>query len=194
MQTDKVTPNSRPIREPPAVIALLSTLVSSYPSQSTYHGLLRSFPVHIVPATSIGRRWLKSLAFALRSSNFYQLHRLATPAHWPPFLHLNRDRPAARFPRSQLASLAGAALLSRLQEKAQLHTWAILRVVYPQFACQTGSPTRSWLARSLRLSPRVIGDDDGEVELDVWLSSRAGEGEIKLKEGVEGRWVVVKKS
>jgi hypothetical protein len=191
--TDPTPAPLSPPRDTPSTIALLGILVLSYPSQSTHAKLLRSFSDRGFSPTSINGQWLKSVASALRTSNFFRVDRLTSPPNRPPLFDSSPSQTRSGCPIAQLGSLAGNALLDRLRDKARPHTWTVLRVAYPQFACQAGSPTRQWLARSLRVSG-VTSGGNGEVALDGWLSSRSEAGEIKLKEGVEGRWVVVMKS
>jgi hypothetical protein len=195
-EVDKQVDPSRSVhstaaRQASSTIALLSTLVASYPSQTTHHKLLRSFSQHVLSPKSPNILWLKSITSALRSSNFYQLDRLTRPSNQSTFLDDTVIASVRGCPRSQLASLAEALLLSQLREKTRLRTWAVLRVAYPQFACPEKSETRPWLVRSLRLS---TGEGDAEATLDMWLSSRAEVGEVKLVDRIKGRWMVVKKS
>jgi hypothetical protein len=194
--------NNQARQEASACIALLSTLASSYPSQSNFNGLLRPFSENILPKMSGNRAWIDALARALRLSNFHQIHLLTTigSTGHPNFLSSRTLIGSPKgCPRLSLPNLAGWTLLAQLRGLVRQKSWMVLRAAYPQFACQAGSATRRWLVRRLVLDVEgsAVHEEDEKADqasLDLWLSSCGANGEIKPKEGVDGRWVVVKKS
>ncbi|KZT09259.1 voltage-gated potassium channel [Laetiporus sulphureus 93-53] len=103
---------------------------------------------------------------------------------------------------SNLALEALCTLIDSLRAKARETTWRVLRSAYRELHClppnstsKGPSSTSEWLAHSLTLASiwddDAIADDNYVAKLvDEWLTRKCAEGEIRQKEGVEGRWTV----
>lgn len=120
------------------------------------------------------------------------------------------DKPEAAHQRagpSNLALEAMCILVEGIRAKARATAWFILRSAYRELHClplpvnppkagaEEPSPTTEWLARSLALhSLGSTAADVGEIMqmVDEWLAQRCDQGEVKRKEGAEGRWIVCK--
>ncbi|KAH9936591.1 uncharacterized protein B0H18DRAFT_974534 [Fomitopsis serialis] len=106
-----------------------------------------------------------------------------------------------------LALEAMYTLVEGVRAKARATVWLIMRSAYRELHClpppvnssKTGaeepSPTSEWLARSLAL--HSLGSTAADVNemmqmVDEWLAQKCDQGEVKRKEGAEGRWIVCK--
>ncbi|TFY62514.1 hypothetical protein EVJ58_g3817 [Rhodofomes roseus] len=102
---------------------------------------------------------------------------------------------------------AMCTLVEGIRDKARATAWLVMRSAYRELHCvplpvsapkttdKEPSPTSEWLARSLALRP--LGPLTADVSemmrcVNEWLEQKCGEGEVKRKEGPEGRWVVNK--
>lgn len=182
-------------------VSLLYYLVTTYPSQSRYSESLGSIPHSLLPADTRG--WLRELTRALRQHNYAKLEQLTERSTAARALIVDSLR---AMPSSEpkpgappdLAMETLCSLLDSLRSRVRDTTWAVLRSAYRELSCPkptdaTLSLTRDWLLRSLLLrnvTPEV--DRHDEALLDSWIQQRISLGELRAKEGVEGRWIVCK--
>lgn len=185
-----------------SVTSLLHFLVAAYPSQMRFSEHLGTIPkAHLPPETG---KWLGDLTRALRQHNFARIDRLSARSAvshclpTPTALTAPRGAPFAGAP-ADLASEALYTLLDSLRAKARDTTWLILRSAYRELSCpipKDASPsfTRDWLVRSLALRGVASKNEKAgdEVLLDAWIAERASKGELRAKEGMDGRWIVAK--
>lgn len=190
-------PPPHPNRLLTVLISLLHHLVASYPSQSTYEQYLDTIPSSFLPKASEPRRWIDSVARSLRTRNIIKFDRLTDmTALLPLFQPLEAGENASKLPpptmkATTLAQKALCCLVDSLRQCAQETAWDVIRAAYREFACQQGSDiTRDWLERSLCL--KSVSSLGVSVALDEWLEKRASVGQVRPKEGVEGRWIVCK--
>lgn len=195
----KTPPHATKSRQYATVASLLHFLITAYPSQSRYSEHLSSIPTDYI--SSGVRSWLRELTRALRLHNFAWLERYTSRD-----VLLDRlDCASIGVPRNEsnaprdLATEALATLLDALRSKASVTTWAILRSAYYELSCPTPSEgtsslTRDWLLRSLLLCDVAFKEDadDDTAILDTWIQGKHKLGELRPKEGVEGRWVICK--
>jgi len=199
---------------PTAVLSLLHNLVSGYPSQSRYFEQLHSLPRTFMPRTSDAYRWLCELTRCLRGRNYARLNSLTCPEVFRSFAPTpveSHEADAAakkgtetrgQDHRRDLYSQAMGTLVNALREKARETAWLVLRSAYREFACPPAAgselpdDTSQWLARSLVLLPAGSGNEQKRAvaikAVNEWLEERSKEGEVRKKDGMEGRWVVCK--
>lgn len=182
------------------VASLLHFLVAAYPSQSRYFEHLSTIPrTFLSPET---QRWLKDLTRALRQRSYAILGQMTSRSSALAALHIDKEAETGKSTMdnpSYLALEAIFTLLDTLRAKARDTTWAIVRAAYREFYCPvtndpTPPPVRDWLVRSLALQPvasRKEDVDDAKL-LDIWIQERVTCGELRQKEGVEGRWIICK--
>ena len=185
-----------------AIASLLHFLATAYPSQNRYFEHLATVPTALLRPDAL--RWLKDLTRSLRQQNFARLEQLTSRSAVIKALPEEaRPRPSSETSTtgapSNLALEALCTLLDVLRSRARDTTWAILRSAYRELSCPkpTGDAvlsTREWLLRSLAL--RNVGfikdGSDDETLLDLWMQQRVTLGDLRAKEGIEGRWIVCK--
>ncbi|KAI0795253.1 hypothetical protein BC629DRAFT_1506416 [Irpex lacteus] len=196
----------------PMVASLLSSLhflVAGYPSQSRYFEHLHSLPPPFLPESCPARSWLQDLARTLRTRNYSRQESLTSRETCQGVLK------AAGAPRAaddahpshkysypiDLVLESMCTLMDSLRTKARETNWLVLRVAYRELSLPKPSdsdpaPTRLWLYRSLALGSVARASHSGTIDaislLDAWIESRQAQGDIRAKEGVEGRWTVTK--
>ncbi|KAI0655385.1 hypothetical protein C8Q70DRAFT_923777 [Cubamyces menziesii] len=205
-----------PSARPSTVILLLHHLVSSYPSQLTFHthlrqlhpalqGVLRARApesadrdcARVSPAgLSSAHEWLTELARCLRRRNYARLDALSRHAVYASLSGSSQE--AADRETPDLALEAIRALVHSLLDKARGTTWNIVRTAYREInlkAVPSGTTsedtTAMWLARSLALDRP---SEEAYKIVDAWLDERRVKGEARRKEGegMVGRWILVK--
>ncbi|KAF7298754.1 hypothetical protein MIND_00822900 [Mycena indigotica] len=194
------TPASVSSPEALTLICLLQHLVTSYPSQTAFHTALQAVPLTCFPFDCPERRWVNQLARYLRAGNYTKADQLSGVS----FLKL----PMAM--SDPLAKKAVVHLVEALRVKARETAWRTIRTVYREISISassqtdSSSDTKAWLLHSLLLrSPKVDEDVSGLEEslqqlnlssdaLDRWLESEQSKGNVAKKEGVEGRWILVR--
>jgi hypothetical protein len=188
--------------ESSTVVSLLHFLAIGYPSQSRYMEHLGSVPKAFLSA--VPRRWLRDLTCALRQHNFARLERLTTRASALKALRLDpevdiKSRNSTTEGPANLVLEAMCTLLDSLRARARETAWAVLRSAYRELSCPRPSEaapshTRDWLLRSLTLQAVAYkkARDKDDTLLDEWIQQRVSSGELRPKEGVDGRWIVCK--
>lgn len=151
-----------------------------YPSQAVFHERLRFLPSSHLPKDSTARAWLLSIARALREVNYTQFELISQARSYATFIH-----PPADHVKPHLSTRALETLIAALRAKARERTWAVMRSAYRELWCHEGSETTAWLGRCLCLE-----EGDGRMPVDRWLEVKEKEGQVKKKEGLEGRWTV----
>lgn len=92
---------------------------------------------------------------------------------------------------SKLALDAVLCLLDRLRQKAAESSWAIIRSAYREFSMdEEAEGTKTWLSRSLSLES--IYHSEHSISAADWMERKVSLGNVRKKEGCEGRWVVCK--
>jgi len=167
------------------LIALLSRLDSSYPSQREYYEDRQRFLssgciAHDSPTVS----WLASLAGAIRSCNYYKVEALTRPKIYKPLLD-SRSRKSSEG-AVDLDSSSVCTILSSLHDRLRDRSWPILRVAYREMTCLPKvTNTSEWLERSLIL-------DSSKTTVETWFREQSEKGNVKAKEEVEGKWIIIK--
>ncbi|KZT67225.1 hypothetical protein DAEQUDRAFT_673608 [Daedalea quercina L-15889] len=192
-----------------ALLSLLHHLVLGYPSQNRYHEHLHSLPRTLLPRDHPAHRWLGQLTRCLRVSNYARLQELTDHSAFEQFFLISISQQADRGAErpSNLALEAMCTLVKGILAKARATAWLIMRNAYREIHCASPpagtqevgraelSPTSQWLARSLALRPLACGGievDDIVKVVDEWLSHKCADGEVRRKEGAQGRWIVCK--
>lgn len=188
------------------LLASLHFLCFGYPSQSRCFEHLHSLPDSFLPKYHPVERWLRDLMRTLRLHNYSRLEDLTSREVCERVLkQAGYASPRATIKtRSSTVDLileALCTLVNALRLKARETSWLVLRTAYRELSLPKPSdtdpaPTRAWLCQSLALKS-VKGDAGSSITdvvtlLDTWVESRQAQGDIKPKEGVEGRWIVVK--
>ncbi|OCH85961.1 hypothetical protein OBBRIDRAFT_890823 [Obba rivulosa] len=199
----------------PVLLALLHALHTTYPSQRGFHEQVRALPPAFLPRSSDAHHWVHDLARCLRRCEYARLERLTELA---AFAHFVGDRPGPGGPGAAAPDLpleALRTLVDAIRVQARMTAWRIVRSAYRELACPpaslaAGSETSMWLVRSLALRSWERGDlrdaervegssvEGKEAEMEErrlaeqWLVARCKEGEVKEKEGVEGRWILLR--
>ncbi|EIW59353.1 uncharacterized protein TRAVEDRAFT_166690 [Trametes versicolor FP-101664 SS1] len=207
----------QPVPESPPPTALASTLifllhhlVSTYPSQLSFHTQLRQLHPTLqqllrAPLATAPYEWLTALARCLRRRDYARLGMLTEHATFGRFVDVNAT--AANGDRRNLAKEAIQVLVESLLEKAREPAWNVLRTAYREVHLRTtptgaavGETTAAWLARSLVLrstsagGENLHGDNITHDVVTTWLEERSTKGEARRKEGegMESRWILVK--
>ncbi|KAI0087046.1 hypothetical protein BDY19DRAFT_894022 [Irpex rosettiformis] len=200
-------PNSTPVIT--ILLSSLHFLASGYPSQSRYFDHLHSLPTFFFLESHPAASWLRDLSWTLRSHTYSNLEKLTTREACAHILEIpehtkgnDGELPPQKYSYPvNLVLEALCTLVDTLREKARETNWLVLRTAYREVSlpkpCDTDpAPTRDWLCRSLTLcsvsrvsSPKTVDD---VALLDTWIESRRAQGDVRPKEGVEGRWIVVK--
>ncbi|KAF9483424.1 hypothetical protein BDN70DRAFT_873933 [Pholiota conissans] len=183
--------------------SLLHHLVAFYPSQSAYHQYLASVPERLLPRNSNVSTWLLSLTKSLRRRDYARFAILSQTSNIIGLLDSSRDRtmgdenpPARSSMRYEVDGLATSAVLflvDALRKKASDTSWRILRSAYRELWCDQAYPeTKTWLKRNLTLES--INPNHTQFNIEPWFEEKLSLGEIRKKEGTEGRWIVCKAS
>lgn len=109
-----------------------------------------------------------------------------------------------------LPLVALLTLVDSLRQRVRETTWSVIRSAYRELHCRTldvsgqplvPSPTGDWLHRTLGLRStitKVLNDDPEGTEEEVdsavskWLEEKCSRGEVRVKEGSEGCWIICK--
>lgn len=191
---------------PIVILSCLHFLGTAYPSQSRFLEHLASIPTYLLPKSSDARRWLWDLARFMRQRNFARLEQLTARATFSALVAAAHPQEAPSSTASgapdDLALEVIATLVDALRTKARETVWSILRGAYRELSCPTPDAaqeldelsTRVWLCRSLLLAPVTLPADGqfSSALIDDWLKTKHASGHIRPRDGVEGRWVVLK--
>lgn len=183
------------------IISLIHHLVAAYPSQVTFRQHLHTLPSSLLPLDSESRVWITSLASNLRSLNYSKFEKLTRPSSFSPLFdvtHKQDHRTSTLHSidclhsSADLANRALHVLIDSLRTKAREKSWHVIRSAYRELACHPGSgDTQDWLERSLALSS-IIPAACESTALHEWLEKKSREGQVKQKDGAEGRWIICK--
>lgn len=165
-----------------ALIMLLYHLNLAYPSQKPYFEHIKTVPPMVCERHSDTHDWIKSIARALRTSDFIRFDLLSRQD--------SLDRICSQLSNSEcqgpfhdLPRRAISTLVSRLREKAREGAWMVVRHAYRELSC--ADQTRSWLGRLLAFDTSLA-----PVSFDRWMTEQQQKGHVKAKEGVQGRWAL----
>lgn len=158
-----------------SIVCLLHYLVEGYPSHKTYFDHLKSLPNHCLNQDSDAYIWLTDVRGALSSGNYSKLESLTETAQMDQLVNLHRTDY-----HPQLVREAVDALVAALQNKIRERIWTVVRKAYRELSI---IPDSVWLGKTLMMK---------SDEVQGWLRKREAEGHLKAKEGVEGRWVVLR--
>lgn len=181
------------------LLSLLHFLVAGYPSQSRYFEHLHSLPNSFLTLNHPARRWVQDLTQTLRFRNYARLDENTSreacsrlfPVPNPPTCPVDS-------PHTDLTLQALHTLADALRAKARETHWTIVRTAYRELSLPRSSEaepalTRDWLCRTLTLRSIGSGGAEDVVHLvDTWIASKAKQGDVKQKEGLEERWIVTK--
>ncbi|KAF8546737.1 hypothetical protein OG21DRAFT_1047994 [Imleria badia] len=174
------------------LILLLHQLVISFPSQQTYLEQIKSLVPNLLERPSAAYLWISGLARSLRTSNFVQFEKLSHPDAFDPLLPLSCSVPSSNVTTAtafqDLPRNAVHALVSRLRLKARDEAWIVVRNAYRELS--SSDETQTWLGK--RLFFDNFGSEATAVRFDEWVRERCRDGQLRPKQGVEGRWTVCK--
>lgn len=174
------------------LVSLLHHLVTS---PTTFCQHLRRKASSIILSSSPEYGWLLSLATALQLRNYSRLAFLTRSESWSPFVQgIGHSKQPSDPPKTGHPNVAYGAvemMVNKIRLKSRESSWPVLRSAYRELVCQPGSSTIPWLVRSLKLSDGCQDSRAGVTVAD-WLRSKASLGQVRQKEGVEGRWIVSK--
>ncbi|KJA24027.1 hypothetical protein HYPSUDRAFT_53937 [Hypholoma sublateritium FD-334 SS-4] len=186
-----------------ALTSLLYFLTAYYPSQSAYHQHLASIPHTLLPRKSEVFIWLLLVTKSMRLRNYAKFSTLVQKAFISKLLdtfQVSSSAPNSQEigPESELApqtnDLARKAvycLTDAMKRKFSETSWDVIRSAYRELSCdQTSRETKSWLKRTLNLASIDAENDD--LCLEIWLGDKASAGQVRRKEGIEGRWIICK--
>lgn len=99
-----------------------------------------------------------------------------------------------------MALEAMCVLVEDVRAKAQATAWLVIRSAYKELHCvppPADAPaahhsTSEWLAKSLALHSIECNVTEPIKAVNAWLEQKCTEGEVRRKEGSEGRWIVCK--
>lgn len=183
-------PAPQPSRLATILILLLHHLVISFPSQQTYLEQIKLAVPNLLERPSAAYLWISSLARSLRTSNFVVFEKLSHPDAFEhllpssrPILSSDVQAPAVfhDLPRN-----AVHALVSRLRLKVRDAAWVVVRNAYRELS--SSDEMQVWLGK--RLFFDSFGCEATVVRFDEWVKERCRDGQLRPKEGVEGRWMV----
>lgn len=185
-------PAPQPSRLPTILILLLHRLVVSFPSQQKYLDQIRYLVPNLLERSSATYLWISTLARSLRTLNFIQFERLSHPDAFEHLLPSSRPIPSSKVMATtafhDLPRVAVNALVSRLRLKARDEAWMVVRNAYRELS--SSDETQTWLGK--RLFFDSFGSEATVVRFDEWVRERCRNGQLRPKEGVEGRWLVCK--
>lgn len=188
-----------------ALTSLLHFLTVYYPSQSAYHQHLASIPEILLPRQSEVFMWLLSVTKSIRMRNYAKFSTLVHKAFVSNLLDtfkVNSSAPNSQEsgPESELATSpqtnglarkAVCCLIDALKRNFSETSWGVIRSAYRELSCdQASRETKSWLKRTLNLASIGVENDDSCLE--IWLGDKASAGQVRRKEGIEGRWIICK--
>jgi hypothetical protein len=173
--------------------ALLHHLVSFYPSQGQYHQHLRSIDHISLRKCSEPSSWFSSVTRSLRMRNYARLACLTKKSAVLYAISQAQQKscPCISNADSKLALNAVLCLLDSLRQKAAETTWTIIRSAYREFSTNEGAEgTKLWLSRSLSLNSVYHGEQS--ISAVDWMENKVSLGNVRKKEGCDGRWIVCK--
>ncbi|KAI9573675.1 hypothetical protein HD554DRAFT_913885 [Boletus coccyginus] len=186
-------PTPQPSRLTSVLILLLHQLVISFPSQQTYFEQIKYLVPNFLERSSAAYLWISALARSSRTLNFVQFEKLSHPDAFAHLLPLSYPDPSSANARAatvfhDLPRNAVHALVSRLRLKARDEAWIVVRNAYRELS--SSDETQVWLGKRLLFDN--FGCEATAVRFDEWVRERCRDGQLRPKEGVEGRWMVCK--
>ncbi|KAG6916318.1 hypothetical protein DXG01_007368 [Tephrocybe rancida] len=179
-----------------ALISLLHHLSAAYPSQGTFRQFFDTIPAGFLPRTSAAFKWITGIAKSLRTQNYATFDVLSNSSNSLKLFERPEDLSGSMNSLSlsggdseKLSRQALLALTHSLRNKAQLTTWGIIRSAYRELLCNS-EETQIWLERSLCLQSAVPYGRD--ITPEQWLEQHSTSGHTRLKEGVQGKWLIYK--
>ena len=172
-------------RESTILIALLSRLNFSFPSQREYYEDRQNFLSSgcIVQGSPVVS-WLASLAGAIRSCNYYKVEALTRPKVYTSFLDSQPRKSSQGGADLDFSSIR--ALILSLHDLLRGRSWPILRVAYREMTCLPNvTDTSEWLKRSLIL-------DSSKITVEAWFRQQSEKGNVKAGEEAEGKWIIIR--
>ena len=163
-----------PNQEISLALYLLHNLVAGFPSQLAYRQTWADIPSILHSPKAPAVIWLKHVSKSLRTCNYASFERLTRPSSLPA---CGDCHPPSMPHRSFVI------LTNTLRARARQRHWTIIRTGYRELALQLQSESRIWLSRSLTLPPE---------DVDSWIEAKGILGHVRRKEGVQGRWIVLK--
>ncbi|KAK0201937.1 hypothetical protein DFS33DRAFT_1489766 [Desarmillaria ectypa] len=170
------------------LVGLLYHLVAEYPSQITYRHFLDSLSSVFKFKDTSAYTWIKNLSQTIRTRNYVHFESLTRQS---VLVGLVGDRSSDPTAIQHVAHLAFYSLIDSLHSRNRSITWIVLRSAYRELSCHAESETRAWLTRTLVLHP-VASRKAAVADLDDWLESESLLGNVRRKEGIDGRWIVCK--
>ncbi|KAF9651345.1 hypothetical protein BDM02DRAFT_858045 [Thelephora ganbajun] len=172
-------------RDSTILITLLLQLDSSYPSQREYYEHCQEFLASgCIARDSPTIPWLASLARAIRSCNYYRVEALTRPKVYTQLLESLPQRSSKG--AVDLDSSSVHSIISSLHDRLRDRSWPILRVAYREMTFLPKiTDTSEWLRRSLIF-------DSSEISVDTWFRQQSEKGNVKAKEEIEGKWMIIK--
>lgn len=186
------TPAPHTFRRAIILILLLHQLVVTFPSQQPYLDQIKYLVPNLLERPSAAYSWISTLARSLRTLNFVQFETLSHPDAFEYLLPLSppissSDVTAAKWFR-ELPQIALRALVSRLRLKARDEAWLVIRNAYRELS--SSDEMQMWLGK--RLFFDSFGSEATVVRFHTWVQERCRDGQLRSKEGTEGRWIVCK--
>lgn len=185
-------PTPQPFRLITILILLLHQLVIAFPSQQPYLDQIRCVVPNLLERPSAAYLWISTLSRSLRTLNFVQFERLSRSDAFEHLLPPSRPIPSSNVMATtvfhDLPRIAVNALVSRLRLKARDEAWMVVRNAYRELS--SSDETQAWLGK--RLFFNSFGSEATVVRFDEWVRERCRDGQLRLKEGVEGRWMICK--
>lgn len=184
----------QPFRLTSILISLLHQLVISFPSQRSYLGRIKYLAPNWLERSSSAYLWISTLARSLRTRNFVEFEQLSQPDAFEHLLPPSRPVQPSSISASavlrvrDLPRSAVHELVSRLRLKARDESWRVVRNAYREISLS--DETQLWLGK--RLFFDSFGSEATVVRFDEWVRERCRDGQLRPKEGVEGRWMVCK--
>jgi len=181
------TPIPHTSRRAIILILLLHQLVASFPSQQAYLNQIKHLVPNSLERPSAAYSWISTLTRSLRTLNFVQFETLSHPDAFEHLLPFSPPIPSSDVVAAkELPRIALHALVSRLRLKARDEAWIVVRNAYRELS--SSDETQMWLGK--RLFFDSFGSDATVVRFHDWVQERCRDGELRSKEGVEGRWTV----
>jgi hypothetical protein len=171
------------------LISLLHHLVTTFPSQGTYHQQLASIPRTALPRGSQISLWLKPVTKSLRTRNYAMFSALSQKSTVEKLLESLLLVTPRGPTEGILATNAVFCLVQALRRKASETAWNVLRSAYRELD-QGSTDTETWLTKSLFLDS-VIGDE-WTVGANAWLETKTSLGHVHRKANTTHKWIVCK--
>ncbi|KAH7907331.1 hypothetical protein BJ138DRAFT_1014702 [Hygrophoropsis aurantiaca] len=181
------------------LICLLHHLVMAYPSQQTFRDQLDTISPLLLDCSSPAYVWITSLARSLRLLDYVKFDEMSRPSSFDEFVFPSHnslptiqtqqtpERPS-KSPTYDLPRAAVYSLVKRLRMKMREKTWLILRSAYREMS--TADEMREWFSRTLLLTS--VYPETRTTSMEEWMAARAKAGDVRPKEGMEGRWIINK--